>query len=330
MLTKQWIAEQKADKGRTLPVLSFPAVQKLGVSVTELISDADLQAQAMKTVADLCPMSAALSMMDLSVEAEAFGSELKFADDDVAAVKGRIITSLEDAENLEIPKIGAGRTAVYAGGINKAKALIKDRPVFAGVIGPYSLAGRLMDITEIMIACYTEPETVHLVLKKAAEFIRSYIELLRESGADGVVMAEPVAGLLSPELCETFSSAYIRDMITPYQETEFIFVYHNCGNVVPCLEGISSLGADAYHFGNSMDMTQIMELMPKDQMVMGNIDPVLFRHGTPDEMKTAVTTLLNACSKYENFVISTGCDLPPASGWDNIKAYFEAVDAFYH
>ena len=74
MAEKQWITKQKTDRTLTLPVLTFPAVQKMGVSVTELITDADLQAKAMKIVADLCPMSAALSMMDLSVEAEAFGS----------------------------------------------------------------------------------------------------------------------------------------------------------------------------------------------------------------------------------------------------------------
>ena len=255
---------------------------------------------------------------------------LKFADDDVAAVTDRIVTSIADAEKLAVPDAGARRTALYAGGIKKAKELIKDRPVFAGVIGPFSLAGRLMDITEIMVACYIEPGTVNLVLKKASAFIKGYIELLRQSGADGVVMAEPVAGLLSPELCETFSSAYIRDMIAPYKDTEFIFVYHNCGNVVPCIDGIASLGADAYHFGNSMDMVQIMELMPNDLMVMGNIDPVLFRHGTPEEMKNAVTNLLQSCSKYDNFAISTGCDLPPASSWDNIDAYFEAINAFYN
>ena len=33
--------------------------------------------------------------------------------------------------------------------------------------------------------------------------------------------------------------------------------------------------------------------------------------------------------KYPNFVISSGCDIPPASKWENIDAFFKAVDEFY-
>ena len=49
----------------------------------------------------------------------------------------------------------------------KACQEISDRPVLAGCIGPFSLAGRLMDVSEIMILCYEEPELVHAVLGKA-------------------------------------------------------------------------------------------------------------------------------------------------------------------
>ena len=73
-----WVDEIiAADRKKGLPVLSFPAVQKMGITVKELINSSDLQAQAMKTVADETPDSAAsVSFMDLSVEAEAFGSRV--------------------------------------------------------------------------------------------------------------------------------------------------------------------------------------------------------------------------------------------------------------
>lgn len=57
--------------------------------------------------------------------------------------------------------MGAGRTGQYIEAIRQACGLIQDRPVFAGVIGPYSLAGRLMDVTEIMVNCYADPDFVH-------------------------------------------------------------------------------------------------------------------------------------------------------------------------
>jgi len=54
------------------------------------------------------------------------------------------------------------------------------------------------------------------------------------------------------------------------------------------------------------------------------------RNGTPETMRAAVTDLMTRCSKYPNFVPSSGCDLPPVSSWDNINAFFEAVNQFYN
>jgi uroporphyrinogen decarboxylase len=57
---------------------------------------------------------------------------------------------------------------------------------------------------------------------------------------------------------------------------------------------------------------------------MGNISPAeQFRGGTPESMKQAVLDLLSKCGKYPNFIISSGCDIPPLSSWDNIEAFFK-------
>ena len=36
--------------------------------------------------------------------------------------------------------------------------------------------------------------------------------------------------------------------------------------------------------------------------------------------------LLEKCSSYPNFIISSGCDIPPLSSWDNIQAFFNQVE----
>ena len=53
-------------------------------------------------------------------------------------------------------------------------------------------------MTEIMILCYEEPELVETVLEKATEFLVAYAKAFKEAGANGICLAEPAAGLLSP------------------------------------------------------------------------------------------------------------------------------------
>jgi len=332
MNMKTWANAQIAQKNKkAMPVLSFPSVQLLGITVKQLISDPDLQARGMKLIADNFDTAASVSMMDLSVEAEAFGAKVKFSDDEVPTVTGRLVQSAQDAENLKIPKVGTGRTGLYIEAIKKAAKLITDRPVFAGVIGPFSLAGRLLDMTEIMMLCYEEPETVHKVLEKTTEFITEYILSYKSVGANGVIMAEPAAGLLSPSLIKEFSSDYIQKIVKKVKSDDFAFIYHNCGNTVPLVKEILAVDATGYHFGNAINMKDILPLMPKTVPVFGNIDPAgEFKNGTPASIREKTLALLKECGpKYNNFIISSGCDIPPMSSTDNIKSFFKAVAEYY-
>jgi len=333
MNMKKWIEDMRdARVKKAMPVLSFPSIQLMGIGVKELIADSDTQARGMKLIADRVDAAASVSMMDLSLEAEAFGSGIRVSDDEVPTVIGSLVNSPEDAEALEVPEVGEGRPKTYIDAIEKACRLIKDRPVFAGVIGPFSLAGRLLDVSEAMIYCYTEPEMVKTVLAKATEFLIRYIESYKAVGAHGVVMAEPLAGILSPPLIAEFSTPYVKRIVDAVQTDEFIVIYHNCGNsTIQLIDSILESGAAAYHFGNAIDMEAMMKHIPADVVAMGNIDPSSqFKEGTPESIREATLGLMNrCCEKYPNFVISSGCDIPPLSKWENIDAFFAAVGEYY-
>lgn len=329
---REWINQLRdAEKKLSMPVLSFPCVGLMGITVKELIADSDLQAKGMKMVADRVSSAAGVSMMDLSVEAEAFGAEVKFSDDEVPTIVGQLVTCIEDVEKLNVPRVGAGRTGLYIEAMEKAVKLITDRPVFAGVIGPFSLAGRLMDVSEALVNCYAEPEMVHAAMEKATEFLIEYIKEYKRVGSNGVVMAEPLTGLLSPDMAREFSEPYVRRIIEAVQDDDFIVIYHNCGdNTILMIDSILSVGAAAYHFGNAIDMEEMMKHIPSNIVAMGNVDPAgQFRNGTPETMREETLRIMNSCCKYKNFVISSGCDIPPSSKWENIDAFFKAVDEFY-
>lgn len=336
----QWTQEMLSAKvKKAMPVLSFPSIQLLGITVQDLISDSELQARGMKAVADRTPRAGgAVSLMDLSLEAECFGAPIRVSDDEVPTVIGPVLSMDQDederlaqAEAMEVPEIGAGRTQIYIDAMEKAVALIEDRPVFAGVIGPFSLAGRLLDVSEAMIYCYDEPDMVHIVLDKVTQFIIKYIRAYKAVGANGVVIAEPLAGLLSPTLAQEFSGDYCKRIVEAVRDENFAVIYHNCGNTANItLDSILSCGANAYHFGNAVDMAEILSKVPGDILCMGNLDPAgELRGGTPASVRQATLELMGRCCTHSNYVVSSGCDIPPLSSWDNIDAFFAAVDEFY-
>lgn len=328
---KEWLAEYiKNPVKKAMPILSFPGVQIIGHTVDELVRSGELQAQCMKAIADRFDTGVAFSLMDLSVEAEAFGSPVHYSEDDVPTVHAALVHDEDEADALQVPKVGDGRTGECVKGIEKACELITDRPVLAGIIGPYSLAGRLLDMTEIMILCYEEPEMVETVLEKATEFLIEYAKAFKAAGANGVAMAEPAAGLLSPNLIDEFSSPYVNKIREAVEDENFIVMYHNCGNIVPLLENVKNINAAAYSFGNAIDIEETLKVFPQDKMIIGNIDPAgTIRQGTPEQIRKETLELMERCCKYPNFVIASGCDIPPMSPLENIQAFFDAVDEFY-
>ena len=327
----EWLKQIRIKKNkRAMPVLTFPAIQLLNTSVEKLISDSNLQSEALKLINQRCHPLAIMGFMDLSVEAEAFGANIRFSEDEVPIVVDSIIKSEEDAINLKVPKVGAKRTQIYLDAMKKAKQEIKDCPVFAGCIGPFSLAGRLLGVSEAMISCYDEPEMVHLVLKKATEFLINYLQAYKDLGIDGVFMAEPLAGILSPNLCDEFSSRYVKEIVSALDDDSFLVAYHNCGNnTLKMVDTILSTGCRLYHFGNAISIEQMLKLMPKDVMVMGNIDPVSLKDASKEDVIAATNALLEAVGDVDNFVISSGCDIPPLARWENIDAFMKTAQEYY-
>lgn len=327
----EWIREVIAqDKKKGMPILSFPGAKILNVTVDEMVKDGHLQALCMESIAKKYDMGMAVSLMDLSVEAEAFGSPVQFETEEVPTVREALIHDEEEVEELKVPAVGAGRTGECVKGIQEACERITDRPVFAGIIGPYSLAGRLLDMTEIMILCYEEPEMVETVLEKATEFLIAYAKAFKDAGANGVVMAEPAAGLLSPGLMEEFSNPYVKKVREAVEDDSFVVMYHNCGNIEPLLRQIRDVDAKAYSFGNAIDMEKALQVIPQDRLVIGNIDPAgVLRNGTPELVWEETKKLLERCRKYPNFVIASGCDIPPMTPFENMDAFFETIEEFY-
>ena len=327
----KWVEDMIASKDKkALPVLSFPSIQKMGITVNDIVKDSDKQAEGIKIIAESFDTAAAVSYMDLSVEAEAFGSTIRFSDEDVPTVIGSIISTMEEAEELKVPEVGAGRTGANIESMRKAREMVTDRPLFAGVIGPFSLAGRLMDVSEAMIYCYDDPDMVHEVLGKVTDFLIAYCNAYKDTGIDGVVVAEPLAGLLSEDLAEEFSAEYMKKIVQEVQTENFLVVYHNCGNsTIRTVNTIVNNGCRLFHFGNAINMAEMMSHIPANCIAMGNVDPASeFRNGTPESIYKATTEVLKECSKFDNFVISSGCDIPPTSPWENIEAFFKAVSDF--
>ena len=318
-----------SEKRIAIPIMTHPGIEAIGKRVIDAVTDGDVHYQAIRNVTETYDTAACTVIMDLTVEAEAFGCTISMPEHEVPSVTGRLVYDAETVDKLQIPSLSAGRVPEYLKANRLAIENIQDKPVLSGCIGPFSLAGRLYDMSEIMVGIYIEPDVIQTLLEKCTTFILHYCQELKRLGATGVIMAEPAAGLLSDEDCMSYSTVYVKQIVEAVQDDDFIVILHNCGNRGQCTSAMIASEAAALHFGNAVDMVATLEQCPSDLVIMGNIDPVgVLKQASAKEVYRQTMDLLEKTAGYRNFVLSSGCDMPPLVPDANIRSFYQAVTDF--
>ena len=312
-----------------MPIATYPGMALTGTTVRNVVGDPTAQVEIQAALHQRYETGIVLSAMDLSAEAEAFGSEVVLSDHEVPSIIGRRVTNREQADRLPVPQPGDRRTAVYLEATRQLRQLSGRPLVLGGCIGPFSLAARLVGVTEAMELTLADPALMHQVIEKAARFLADYVRAFQAAGADGLIMAEPAAGLLSPRGMSVFSSAYIRQIAASLADHPFAFILHNCAAKVVHLPAVLQTGLRTFHFGAPMDLAVALGKVPPEVILCGNLDPAaVFCRGTPEVVAARTASLLSTAAAHRNFVISSGCDLPPNSTLASLDAFYGAVKAF--
>jgi uroporphyrinogen decarboxylase len=309
-----------------LPIAVYPGLALTGARVSDIVTNPQAQFEAQAALNERYHSPFVLSAMDLSAEAEAFGCTIRLCDSEVPTVTGRLVTSLEQAQKLTVPQPGDRRTSVYLEAVHLLRQMGGRPFVFGGCIGPFSLAARLVGVSEAMELTLTDPDLMHTLLEKSTLFLTNYIKGFRAAGAHSVIMAEPAAGLLSPRGVSAFSSAYIKRIAAEVSDGAFSILLHNCAAKLLHLPAIQEAGVKAFHFGAPMDMLGALAQVPPDVVLCGNLDPsAVFVRLPPAEVSARTAQLLATTAAHRNFVLSSGCDLPPNAPLAGLDAFYQTM-----
>ncbi len=267
-----------------------------------------------------------ITAMDLSVEAECFGSEVKFMDNNAPVIAGRYISNISQIDSMYIPDVGEKRSQLYVDVLKKLISLRFDKPILGGITGPFSLACRLFGVEEMLELSLLDQMNASKLIEKCNQFIIKFAHVIKNVGASGIVLSEPTAGLLSPELLSKFSSKFINRLIEEIQSPYFNVIYHNCAARIPHLKPVFESNASVFHFGEPMDVLTALKSSNSGRIISGNLDPVkVFLFSNSANIIEKTIDLLQKTDNYLNFLIGPGCDLPPGTPLENLLEFFSTI-----
>lgn len=309
------------------PLAGFPGIALTKSSIAENLTCSALQSVTLTSMHRLVDFDIIFPMMDLTVESEALGAKVDWETDEMPTVDGIIVQSMEDADKITIPEIGEGnRLNIFVETCESLKKEFPDKQVWAYALGPFSIAGRLMGMTDIAIAVKLEPEIVHAVLAKCTELLVKYTNALLDTGADGLMILEPASSLLRLEDANEFSNAYVKQVVDAIKAKGKTPALHNCGSIDHLIESFCETGIEALSVGSVVDPADVYPRLSENVVLMGNLDPTeVFLRATPEEVSEQAERLSFRMADCERFILSSGCDLPPGVSMENLKAFECAV-----
>ncbi|MDD4826414.1 MAG: uroporphyrinogen decarboxylase family protein [Mesotoga sp.] len=305
-----------------IPLLGAPGARLTETTLKENLTNAEIQFSSLAKLMDEFQPDGIFFMMDLTVEAEALGLEIGFPEDDNPYVKEHPIKGPDELSSVVNSWRGvSGRMGVFA---EVADRMARELPVKRGsyVIGPLSLAGELVGVTDLCMKLIEDPAFAESVIDFCSRVVSEYSRALIDHGADMIAVLEPTAVLLSKRQFKRFVLPYFERLRSDLSKP---LIYHICGDTEHIVEPMGASGAYGLSLDSMVDVRAAAERVPEDVFLIGNIDPVkVFLQSNEEEVERETAILLEKMKDVPNFILSSGCDIPLETPPENISAFFRA------
>ena len=311
------------EKKLVIPLLGAPGAVLSKTTLRENLTDPEIQYKSLSMLIDkFCP-DGIFPMMDLTIELEALGLELNFPQNAHPSVTKNSVKKREDLKSLKNNWHGiSGRMKVF---IEVMERIAKRYSIIKGgyVIGPFTLAGELMGARDIATKLMLEPELVFEFVNFSLKIISEYAKALFNTGADTIAVLEPLAVILSSRKYKEFSLHPFKKLVLNLNNIPLIL--HICGNTNHLVKSMYNSGAIGLSLDSAINFEGLKKTIPTGIILMGNLDPVkVFLQSTPDEVTESTISLKESMKDVDNFILSSGCDIPINTPLENIEAFMKA------
>ena len=283
---------------------------------------------AIRTFPDSMLLPGFWSEYGMCTEPSAFGSVSMWGEDDFPFAK-KVLQSPADVDRLEKPD--ARKHGLLPFVIKRLKHLQPEiekaghKIRFAVARGPLNIASFLMGTPEFMEAIKMEPELMHRLLGMVTDFLVEWIEVQREAfpTIDGIFLLDDIVGFISRRDFETFGLPYLQRAFSADVTVKF---FHNDSPAKASAPMLEAAGINLFNFGIQHTLTDMKSWTNNRIALMGNIPPRdVLAEGTPEDVRRAVTEMLNALDDQSRLIVSCGGGMPPHAPTDNINALISTV-----
>jgi MtaA/CmuA family methyltransferase len=312
-----------------IPLVGYPGIAATGHSVADVLTAREPHMESLMFLEDRYHPPCLFHVMDLTVEAEALGLSVRFAEDGPPSVTEHPIDTLEKLGSLSVPDPKKdGRLPLFLDVVSRV-AMNIDGMMGAYCVGPFTLAAELCGAEEVAVRTITEVGFMHDLMSFVTLVCQAYARALAAVGASVVAILEPTAVILSPAAFEKYCLEPLKSVASAVRDGGGSPVLHICGDSTHLLDVMVRTAVDGLSLDGPVDLGAALAAAPDDMVIIGNVDPVgTMLEGDPAAVTEAALALLGKFGGNRNYVLGTGCDLPIETPLENIDALMDAARSY--
>jgi uroporphyrinogen decarboxylase len=219
----------------------------------------------------------------------------------------------------QINGVGDGFARDTAPWVDRVNSVWEDFPVFGSVCEAHEMIWRIIGTENVMLWMGEYPDVIARFVERLHEFNMGLLKTQIQAAdgkLDGVVIWGDVAykkGMLfSPVFWRKHFKPGVKAMIDECHSHGLPVIYHGCGNVSRIFEDFIEIGVDAYNpleAKAGLDAVELRQKYGHRIGFCGNMDVVIWAHGSKEELKAAVLRKLNA-AKGGGFIFQSDHSVP--------------------
>jgi [methyl-Co(III) methanol-specific corrinoid protein]:coenzyme M methyltransferase len=289
--------------------------------------DAKMMAAAAASTYRLFGFECGVAPFDLCIEAEALGCEINvYAHSEdllYPTIKKKLIHNEAEME-ITIPSnlTGRGRVPLMLDVIGLMKKDIgSEAAVGSYVLGPFTLAGQVMELNDLLKLSFKKPDKIGRLLDQLSDVIIQVAGQYEKAGVDYITVREmgATSDVLSPRVFKSLILPYLRKI---FEKITVPSVLHICGKTNDIVPFMAESGAKAISVDQKNDVAETRKKLGPKALVFGNYDPYnVLVAGTPELVRQTI----RKCMDDGVSAVWPGCDIWPTVPAENFKIMMDEV-----
>ena len=307
--------------------VTVQAIEKMETQFAKIHNDAKLMAGAAVTSARMWGLDGLAIPFDMAIVAEAMGRGVSLYDSAEGIIYPTVPNKWKDLDEIDIPcnYMSQGRMPVVDKAFDILKNDAPDLAIGAWVLGPFTLAGQIMELDILLKGLKKKKDQIEVFLGQVTQVTIDLCKHYESLGVDFISVREMGSGtdLLSPRMWKTLIQPNLTKV---FDAISIPSVNHICGSTDMIIEMMHECGADALSVDQKNDVAETRKKLGDDILIFGNFDP----YGTLTTLEdiAEVENVIKQCVDNGVDAVWPGCDIWPDVKKENMEAYVRTVKEY--